>query len=50
VLELSDCTFFGHALPEPFVKLELEGRLAKEGLLSEATGAERRRLEEEWET
>lgn len=50
MLELSDCSFFGHALPEPFVKLELEGRLAKAGLLPKTTGAEGRRLDEEWET
>jgi hypothetical protein len=49
VLDLKDCAFFGHALPEPFVKLELEGRLGKAGLLPRAAGAEKKRLEEEWE-
>jgi len=49
VLDLRDCAFFGHALPEPFVKLELEGRLGKAGLLPRAAGVEKKRLEEEWE-
>ncbi len=49
MLDLRDCAFFGHALPEPFVKLELEGRLGKAGLLPRVAGAEKKRLEEEWE-
>ena len=49
MLDLRDCAFFGHALPEPFVKLELEGRLGKAGLLPRAAGVEKKRLEEEWE-
>lgn len=50
MLELSDCTFYGHALPEPFVRFELEGRLAKAGLLPKTSGAEGRRLEDQWES
>ncbi len=49
MLDLRDCAFFGHALPEPFVKLELEGRLARAGLFAKASGVEKKRLEEEWE-
>lgn len=49
MLELSDCTFHGHALPEPFVKFELEGRLAKAGLLGRTSGPEGKKLQEEWE-
>lgn len=49
MLDLRDCAFFGHALPEPFVKLEMEGRLEKAGLLAKAAGAEKKRLDEEWE-
>lgn len=50
MLELSDCTFHGHALPEPFVKFELEGRLTKAGLLAKTSGPEGKELQEEWET
>lgn len=44
MLDLKDCTFAGHALPEPFVQLELEGRLAKAGLLPKPAA-----LAEEWD-
>lgn len=44
MLDLKDCTFAGHALPEPFVQLELEGRLSKAGLLPKPAA-----LAEEWD-
>src|SRR6059036_1198945 len=49
-LDLRDTTFFGHALPEPFVKFQLEPLLQKKGLLAKATGAEGKALEERWES
>ena len=48
-LELRDCTFYGPALPEPFVKFQLERELSKRNLLSRTTGPEGRALEERWE-
>ena len=39
-LDLTDCQFHGPALPEPFVKFELEKQLGK--LLAKATGADRK--------
>jgi hypothetical protein len=45
---LRDCTFIGPALPEPFVRFELEGELAKAGLLPNATGAEARQFQDSW--
>lgn len=48
-LDLADCTFYGHALPEPFVKLDLEPHLAKAGLLPKAVGPEGKALQEGWE-
>ena len=48
-LELRDCTFFGPALPEPFVKFQLESELAKRKLLPKTTGEEARALQERWE-
>jgi hypothetical protein len=37
-LLLPDCTFFGPALPEPFVKFELERLLRAKDLLPEPRG------------
>jgi hypothetical protein len=47
--ELRDCTFAGAALPEPFVKFELEPLLQKLDLLPKATGSEGKALGEQWE-
>jgi hypothetical protein len=43
-LDPRDCTFLGPALPEPFVKFELEKHLKKKQLLPEASKA----LNQEW--
>jgi hypothetical protein len=48
-LDLSDCLFQGPALPEPFVKLELEKELLRLKLLAKTTGAEGKQLGEQWE-
>jgi hypothetical protein len=48
-LDLSDCQFQGPALPEPFVKLELEKELLRLKLLPKTTGAEGKVLAEQWE-
>ncbi len=48
-LNLRDCTFFGPALPEPFVKFQLEGELLKRKLLPKATGDEGHALQKRWE-
>jgi hypothetical protein len=48
-LRLDDCTFFGPALPEPFVKFQLEGILQKKGLLPPDKGAAGKALQERWE-
>jgi hypothetical protein len=37
-LDLTDCTFFGPALPEPFVHFELGAMLAKRGALANTQG------------
>lgn len=47
-LDLSDCLFQGPALPEPFVKLELEKELLRLKLLPRTVGAEGKELAEEW--
>ncbi len=44
----TDCTFTGPALPEPFVKFNLEAELNRLALLPKATGAEGRALDEHW--
>ena len=49
-LDLDDCTFSGPALPEPFVKFELEDLLRKKGLLPKATGAEGKDLAASWDS
>jgi len=48
-LDLADCQFHGPALPEPFVKFELERELTRLKLLPKATGAEGKRLAEAWQ-
>jgi hypothetical protein len=48
-LDLSlDCSFTGPALPEPFVKFNLEAELNKRSLLPKTTGADGRQLAEKW--
>ena len=37
-LDLKDCTFFGPALPEPFVRFELTAQLTRLGLLANGQG------------
>lgn len=44
----ADCTFTGPALPEPFVKFNLEAELNRLALLPKSTGAEGRALDEHW--
>ena len=44
----ADCTFTGPALPEPFVKFNLEAELNRLALLPKTTGAEGRALDEHW--
>jgi len=48
-LDLSTCSFVGPALPEPFVKFDLEGELNRERLLPKATGDEGRELQRRWD-
>ena len=44
----TDCTFTGPALPEPFVKFNLEAELNRLALLPKTTGEEGRALDEHW--
>ncbi|MEZ4299094.1 MAG: hypothetical protein R3B70_29365 [Polyangiaceae bacterium] len=48
-LDLRDCKFHGHALPQPFATGDLETVLQKEGLLPRATGPEAKALDAFWE-
>jgi hypothetical protein len=48
-LDLSDCQFQGPALPEPFVKLELEKELLRLKLLPKTTGSEGKSLAQHWD-
>lgn len=48
-LDLRDCSFFGPALPEPFVKYQLETHLKKRELLQKNTGDEGKALRESWD-
>jgi hypothetical protein len=48
-LDLSDCQFQGPALPEPFVKLELEKELTRLKLLPKTSGAEGKEVAGQWE-
>ena len=45
----TDCTFAGPALPEPFVKFNLEAELNRLSLLPKTTGADARPLDEQWQ-
>jgi hypothetical protein len=47
---LQEATFAGPALPEPFVRYELEAELNRRKLLPKTTGPEGRALEESWHT
>lgn len=47
-LDLADCQFEGPALPEPFVKFELEKELSRLRLLPKTTGTEGRQIRENW--
>ncbi len=46
----TDCTFTGPALPEPFVKFNLEAELNRLALLPKATGADARALNDHWQS
>ena len=48
-LDLRDCSFLGPALPEPFVKYQLEKHLKKRELLQKSTGDEGKALRESWD-
>ncbi|CDH44782.1 Eco57I restriction-modification methylase domain-containing protein [Candidatus Contendibacter odensensis] len=48
-LNLRDCTFFGPALPETFVKYQLEERLRRAEMLPALTGEAGRTLTAQWE-
>ncbi len=48
-LDLRDVSLAGPALPEPFVRLQLEAALAKRGLLPKTTGDEGRSLAATWD-
>ena len=45
---LSHARFTGPALPEPFVRFELERELAQRKLLPKTTGAEGEQLQQSW--
>jgi hypothetical protein len=44
-----DCTFTGPALPEPFVKFNLDAELNRLSLLPKTSGADARALDEHWQ-
>lgn len=46
---LQQCTFTGPALPEPFVRFELEKELNKVGLLSKTTSEQGQELQASWD-
>jgi hypothetical protein len=46
--DLTDCQFSGPALPEPFVKFELEKELGRLALLNKTTGDEGKKLKDDW--
>ena len=48
-LRLEDCTFTGPALPDPFVRLELEKELSTLKLLPKAIGTEGQALQSSWD-
>jgi hypothetical protein len=47
--DLSDCQLSGPALPEPFVRFELEKELTSRKLLPRTTGEDGKKLRERWE-
>ena len=47
--DLSDCEFRGPALPEPFVKFELEKELSNKKLLRKVVGMEGDELRQMWD-
>ena len=47
---LRDSTTWGPALPEPFVRFELERELTRAKLLPKMAGPDGRKLHETWET
>ncbi len=47
-LNLTSAKFIGPALPEPFVKFDLEKILNKNNLLSKTSGEEGKKLQETW--
>jgi hypothetical protein len=49
-LDLADCQLQGPALPEPFVRFEVEKELTTRRLLPKTTGEEGKKLRERWET
>ncbi|MFY0576333.1 hypothetical protein ACN28S_19985 [Cystobacter fuscus] len=49
-LDLRDCTFYGPALPEPFVRFDLEALLQKARLLPRARGPELKTLQAGWDS
>jgi len=48
-LDLSDCQFFGPALPAPFVRFELEKELTSRKLLPKKLGSEGEKLRRNWD-
>ena len=48
-LELSDCQFVGPALPDPFVRFELEKELTSRKLIPKKTGDEGKHLRSRWD-
>jgi hypothetical protein len=48
-LDLSSAKFIGPALPEPFVKFDLEKILSQNNLLPKTTGEEGKKLQEIWD-
>lgn len=48
-LDLSSAKFIGPALPEPFVKFDLEKILSQHNLLPKTTGEEGKKLQEIWD-
>ena len=48
-LDLADCQLLGPALPEPFVRFDLEKELTNRKLLPRTTGEDGKKLRERWE-
>lgn len=48
-LRLGDCSFYGPALPEPYVRFELEKALAKHKLLPDSDGLAGQALRDQWD-